>query len=285
MIYVDEDLPNHPKIVRAGQLIGGAENGRLVALGCYLVALAYARHHVTDGVVPAPLLKVFPRLPGGIHTPATALVKTRLLETTAKGDFRLHDYHDWNPTAAEVKRERKEARERKAKWRADRKLARLAVTGTVTGLSQRDKNGHGGVPPAHDPRSTIHDPPSRESDVGDTPARALVAYYAERFKDVVGERPHLSDVDTDTMTGLLTEGHTEDTIRTSLDAMFEHGDAYVKRAGYPLLLFGRQFNSFLALAAQYRGEPDAPCPHTPPCVNAGACWMKSLGYASVGSEA
>lgn len=170
MIYLDEILPHHPKIVQAGQLIGG-KDGRLVALGLYVEAITYARHQVTDGVVPAPVVEEYRRRPGGRYTPATALVKVGLFEVTTRGRYLIHDYHDWNPTAAQVKEARRLAREKKAKWRSERK----GVPGGVPKVSREDSEetdeGQGGTPDVpgmekiHDPRSTIHDPVRTETTV------------------------------------------------------------------------------------------------------------------------
>ena len=133
MFYLDEDLPHHPKILRAGRLIGGAD-GRLVALGLYVEAVTYARHQMTDGILPASTVELFPKRDSGELPPGEALVKVGLFERAADGDFRIHDFHDWNPTAAQLKRSRRLARDRKRRSRA------RAPEPAVTEPSQRDSS-------------------------------------------------------------------------------------------------------------------------------------------------
>jgi hypothetical protein len=162
MIYLDETLPHHPKIVQAGQLIGG-KDGRLVALGLYVEAITYARHQVTDGVVPAPVIDEYPRRAGGRYTPATALVKVGLFDHASGGRYVIHDYHHWNPSAVEVKEQKRLAREKKARWRAGQ---RNGVHADVPRSSSVDKAGTGGgqvgTPDSDDPPSTIHHPCTEE---------------------------------------------------------------------------------------------------------------------------
>lgn len=119
MLYLDETLPDHFKIHEAGKLIGG-KDGRLIALGLFVTAIAYARHQVTDGFVPSTVVEHYPRRTGGIK-PSDALVQVGLLDKSESGRYTIHDYHDWNPSAETIKEAKLKARLRKAKWRADRK--------------------------------------------------------------------------------------------------------------------------------------------------------------------
>ncbi|HZD63208.1 MAG TPA: hypothetical protein VE200_10490, partial [Xanthobacteraceae bacterium] len=50
MLYLDDRLPTHPKILKAGARLG--EGGASQALHLYLLGLAYARQNLTDGFVP-----------------------------------------------------------------------------------------------------------------------------------------------------------------------------------------------------------------------------------------
>jgi hypothetical protein len=154
MIWLDESVPNHPKIVTAGQLIGGPD-GRYVALGMYVEAVCYARHLVTDGIIPGPLVNRYRRRREGQCAPATALVRVKLFERLPGGHYKVHDYHDYNPTAAQVKEDKRLARERKAAWRAKQKGG---SPGSVPPLSHRDNGAAAASPDVHDPLSIIHDP-------------------------------------------------------------------------------------------------------------------------------
>jgi hypothetical protein len=167
MVYLDELLPQHPKIVRAGELIGG-NNGQVVALGVFVTALCYARQHLTDGLIPQRCLGNVSRKSRAV----SALIRVGLLKKTGAHDFQIHDYQEWNESAEAIKAERKKARERKRLERERRRLAKGGivpkipsdVTVVVTAVSQRDESPV--TPLSHVPRSTTtihdHDPRSEE---------------------------------------------------------------------------------------------------------------------------
>lgn len=116
MLYVDDKLPSHPKIFRAGSKLG--QNGPAQALAVFMAGLAYARNYLTDGFVP----DTFVASCGLVQTPqAVAQVLTsrgvRLWHRT-RGGYQIHDYHDWNPKASEVKEKREKDRKKKAAQRA-----------------------------------------------------------------------------------------------------------------------------------------------------------------------
>jgi hypothetical protein len=109
VLYVDDRLPNHPKILKAGERIG--KNGPALALAMYLTGLSYAREHTTDGFLP----DAFVRGCSAFTSPADiarALADGRVrLWERKRGGYQIHDYHDWNRTASEIKAIRE-------KWRA-----------------------------------------------------------------------------------------------------------------------------------------------------------------------
>jgi hypothetical protein len=118
-MYLDEDVQNHPKFIRAGALVGGAD-GRARAFSLWAGALGYARRYLTDGEVPADYLESA----GFVSKPMTvadALVRAKLFEKCPSG-FRIHGFHDRNKSAAKVRRER-------AKWRAEKRKQRHANNG------------------------------------------------------------------------------------------------------------------------------------------------------------
>jgi hypothetical protein len=70
----------------------------------------------------------------------------------------------------------------------------------------------------------------------------------------------------------LLNHHSPDVVRGAIDAMFEHGDSFVVKAGYPLRLFAKQFDRYVtqAAAVPVRPEPKPydclwPQQHQPPC--------------------
>jgi hypothetical protein len=165
MLYLDESLPNHPKILRAGELIGG-KGGALLAVGLYVTAIAYARHMLTDGVVPAVVLDVCPRSSPKTLSPAAALTRVGLLKKD-RLSYTVHDYHDWNPSAEKAKAIRENARLRKAKWRERH--------GDVTAGQARDDPGtdpgHARLRNGHGTESTQYPVPSthKEGGTGEVP--------------------------------------------------------------------------------------------------------------------
>jgi hypothetical protein len=178
VIYLDESLPNHPKIVRAGQLIGG-KDGVLVAVGLFVTAIAYARRLVTDGVVPTVMLDTYPRRAAGSLSPLAALTKVGLLEKRGH-DYIVHDYHHWNPSAAKIKTLREKARIRKAKWRDSHDDVTVGQPRDASGTDRGPSEPR--MDMIHDPRSPI--PCTEGERTGEPPFdvwfRELVAAYPEQ---------------------------------------------------------------------------------------------------------
>lgn len=85
---VDDKFAMHPKSMRAG-------NG---ALGLWVRAGSWSAAHLTDGFIPSDLLAAI----GGSRTAAEKLVKVGLWEVDIDG-YRFRDWHDYQPTAADVK--------------------------------------------------------------------------------------------------------------------------------------------------------------------------------------
>ena len=115
MLYLDDRLPTHPKILKAGALLGNGGASR--ALHLYVLGLTYARAHLTDGFIPFEFI-----LSCGVVSKsslcAQALASRHVgLWRKVYGGYQIHDYHDWNPKASTVKEKREADRARKAKAR------------------------------------------------------------------------------------------------------------------------------------------------------------------------
>jgi hypothetical protein len=98
---IDDNLPDHPKFVRAGT----------AASWLWVCSITYANRLLTDGFIPAEKV---PSL-GTLQRPQEAarlLVEVGLWEEV-DGGFQIHDFHDHNPRADDVKRKREKDRLRK----------------------------------------------------------------------------------------------------------------------------------------------------------------------------
>lgn len=172
MIYLDDKLPTHPKIFKAGAMLG--KNGPAQALSLFVAGIGYAREHLTDGFLPDQFVSSC----GLVETPqsvAKALSSraVRMWHRT-RGGYRIHDFHVWNKKASEIKEKRERDRHRKAGRKngaassdpgvvprgiraEDSALSRAVVPGIVV-LS--DQGGVGGTPvsdvsEAHRARSVL----------------------------------------------------------------------------------------------------------------------------------
>jgi hypothetical protein len=106
---LDDALIDHSKVCRAGKLIG--KNGMGLTLGFYSLALMWSNKHLTDGHLPGDVVKQFPHFENPLAL-ADALSKAGLLDKVEDG-FQIHDYGDFNFSAAKIKRKRREDRDRK----------------------------------------------------------------------------------------------------------------------------------------------------------------------------
>jgi hypothetical protein len=118
MLYLDDRLPTHPKIIRAGELLGTGGASR--ALHLYLLGLSYARANLTDGFLPSGFV-----LSCGVVSNSSLCAKALSargigLWRKVHGGYVIHDYHDFNPKAVTVKEKREKDRRRKAAERAGR---------------------------------------------------------------------------------------------------------------------------------------------------------------------
>jgi hypothetical protein len=107
---LDDQLIDHPKLFEAGELLG--KNGAGLAVALYVFGLMYSNKHLTDGELKLSIVKAckYVENPAAV---ADALVKAGLWERNGHG-FVIHDFGDFNPSAANVKRKRKADRLRKA---------------------------------------------------------------------------------------------------------------------------------------------------------------------------
>lgn len=107
---LDDSLLDHEKVFLAGDLIG--RNGPAIAIGLYSIGLMWTNKHLTDGHLPAAVVKRWRHVDNPLRA-ADAMVSAGLWEKNGNG-FIVHDFHDHNPTAEAVKKKREQDRLRKA---------------------------------------------------------------------------------------------------------------------------------------------------------------------------
>jgi len=132
-VKVDDDFTGHPKIFRAGAVLGGDRaTGRVLAV--WLEGMCWANHYLTGGRLLATAVLVFQhdRDPAAV---ATALEKAGLWDV-ADGGWQIHDYDKYQlngPTRGAKRQVRVNAGRRgglaKASKRASKPLANDVANG------------------------------------------------------------------------------------------------------------------------------------------------------------
>jgi len=136
---LDDRWPRHPKAVSVGPL------GR----DLFVCGLCYCNEHLTDGFIPSSMLATLalsdPSAQARNGATAASAVARRLVAArlweVAPGGWRVHDYHDWNNSADQVRAKRQAKRDRMDRWRS--------------GASRDASRGWSGDAP----RSASHDAP------------------------------------------------------------------------------------------------------------------------------
>ena len=114
-IKVDDGFISHPKVLAAAERLGLYGLGR--TLTGWLTGMSYAGRHLTDGAVPARIVRqIDDPKPQAV---ADALVAAGIWEPTADG-YIIHDYHDYNPRAEKVVAARKAHLQRQQVYLAKR---------------------------------------------------------------------------------------------------------------------------------------------------------------------
>src|SRR5262245_8459291 len=111
---LDDGLLGHPKITAAGKRLG--RNGRDRAFALYVQGLMFANRHSTDGHLSWADIGTFTGR-SRASSVADALVAADLWERNGSG-FVIHDFLDFNFSAADVKAQRKKNKQRQARWRS-----------------------------------------------------------------------------------------------------------------------------------------------------------------------
>lgn len=126
MLYLDDDLPNHPKILKAGARLGA--NGPAQALAVFVIGLSYARKFLTDGRVPDTFVTSLRHVDAPIEVAKVLSSRGVQLWHRTRGGYQIHDYHGWNPKASQVKEKREKERLKKSRQRASESRVSLDVS-------------------------------------------------------------------------------------------------------------------------------------------------------------
>lgn len=114
-VKVDDGFPEHHKVLRAGELLGANGCGRVAAV--WLEAMCYSNRHLTDGFISDAVARRFHLDKNPLEViRVMAQKKVRLLEKK-EGGWQIHDYHDYQPSKAEVEDKRGKERDRKRRVR------------------------------------------------------------------------------------------------------------------------------------------------------------------------
>lgn len=107
-VRLDDQFLEHPRVVAAGR----------DARDLYLAGLCYCSRHLTDGLIPAPVLR---RLAADAEiddgeASAARLVRVGLWTATEDG-WTVHDYLDYQPSRDQMETARRQTADRVAAWR------------------------------------------------------------------------------------------------------------------------------------------------------------------------
>lgn len=151
MLYIDDKFPRHPKIFRAGEKLG--KDGPAQAIALFLEGLSYAREHLTDGYIPDKFVATSATVSRPVRVAFVLSSRDVRLWHRVRGGYVIHDYHDWNRKASEVKEKREAERVKKQR---QREASRKGNSGVSPGVSPRDIEGDSRARGTtyHDPRTT-----------------------------------------------------------------------------------------------------------------------------------
>ena len=133
-VRVDENFPEHPKVLKAGELLG--ENGCGRAAAVWLEALCYANKHLTDGFISKAVARRFRLDTNPLQVIRIFSRKSVALFESKIGGWKIHDYHNYQFAKAEIEETRQKARDRMRRVRANN-----SRTEKVFALPDPDRTG------------------------------------------------------------------------------------------------------------------------------------------------
>ncbi|MFD5697493.1 hypothetical protein [Streptomyces lasiicapitis] len=89
------------------------------AFRLYVSAICWSAENLTDGVIKTAELRLVADV-RATRTRAKELVEAGLLEVVEGVGWKIHDYHEYNPTAEQVRADRAQKTARQQRWRKNR---------------------------------------------------------------------------------------------------------------------------------------------------------------------
>jgi len=132
MLYLDDRLPTHPKILKAGARLG--PGGASSALHLYMLGLTYATVHLTDGFLPCSFVSSCGVVSKSSLVANVLSARGIGLWRKVRGGYVIHDFQKHNPKAAVIKAKRERDR---GGQRADSRARLYKST-----MYQEDRCGH-----------------------------------------------------------------------------------------------------------------------------------------------
>lgn len=124
-VRLDDSFPEHPKIAELS----------LRAFRAHVEGLCYANRNLTDGVLPSRVALAWGK------SAAQELARAGVWEKTDAG-YSIHDYHEYQPTKAEIQEKRDAAKERMARVRANRRSSSPEVLPAPKPVPEPKKQPH-----------------------------------------------------------------------------------------------------------------------------------------------
>jgi hypothetical protein len=255
-LRIESNFASHRKVLAAGQQLGKGAVARVI--GIWTIGACYAVAHLTDGLVPGLVLKDtrYDKKPGEV---IEAMVAARLLHV--EGDsYRLHDFHDYNPSAADVKEKRQTDQARKRQFQ---KLSARNPNGKAA--PDRGDGATCDAVGAKFPRVPNPNPnPNPKDQDLNRERRAPLFTHAERGTPLVGSHVRCFDTPVACARGLCVsrylglqwrqQGATDEAIRAFVQSTF---------AGLPDGPIGDDPLTFWRAAWSARHGSQAPAPAVP----------------------
>jgi len=108
---LDDGFHSHPKVREAWYRCPAS-------IGLHVIGITYAADHETDGVVPSWFVAGLFQKPKELESAVSTLTELGMWESHAD-DFVIHDFLDFHPSKAALKKRRDAEAERKRKERAE----------------------------------------------------------------------------------------------------------------------------------------------------------------------